>query len=315
MVRKAQTSLIAISTHRSGADCSIMCAWHGRLRLSTGRMTSDMNKRTWFAGWLVSTLLAGCSGVLAPTGQIGDRQTASPAASAAGATAPVPMGTAYAREKLEQAEAAMRNKDDLQAQYLLEQAEAAAWLVEARERSRLLLEINARRADLAGKRAREAIAQSESAQQAPRAAADQLETKPPTPEAKPTPPDMVVTLGDLLFNVGSATLHAEAAPTIDRLAEFLRKHPQRKVSIEGYTDSTGSDKRNLSLSERRANAVRQALVKRGVVVERIRVRGYGPAYPVASNGNKAGRQQNRRVEVIISDAEGRIPDRRAISSK
>ena len=103
----------------------------------------------------------------------------------------------------------MRNKDDLQAQYLLEQAEAAAWLVEARERSRLLLEINARRADLAGKRAREAIAQSESAQQAARAAADQLETKPPTPEAKPTPPDMVVTLFDLLFKWGG-TLHAEA---------------------------------------------------------------------------------------------------------
>ena len=284
-----------------------------------------MNERTWFAGSLVSALVAGCIGVPAPTAQIGDRQTASQAASAPRPTAPIPMGTAYVREKLAQAETAMRNNDDLQVQLLLEQAEAAAWLAEARDRNRLLLEIDARRAELAGKRAREALALSESAQQAARAAADrakqteargdQLETKPPARETKPTPPDKVVTLGDVVFDGGSAVLRPEAGPTIDRLAEFLRAHPQRGVLIEGFTDSAGSDKHNLALSERRANAVRQALVKRGVAVERIRVHGYGSAHPEATNSNKGGRQQNRRVEIVISDAEGRIPDRRAIASK
>jgi outer membrane protein OmpA-like peptidoglycan-associated protein len=219
----------------------------------------------------------------------------------------------------------MRNNDDLQVRLLLEEAEAAAWLEGASDRNRLLLEIDARRAELAGKRAREALALSESAQQAARAAADrakqteargdQLETKPPAPETKSTPPDRVVTLGDVVFDSGSAVLRPEAGPIIDRLAEFLRAHPQRSVLIEGFTDSAGSDKHNFRLSERRANAVRQALVNRGVAVERITLRAYGSAHPVASNSNKAGRQQNRRVEIVISDAEGRIPNRRASRSK
>jgi outer membrane protein OmpA-like peptidoglycan-associated protein len=246
-------------------------------------------------------------------------------ASAVGATAPAPIEPAHAREKLAQAEAAMRINDDQRVRYLLEQAEAAAWLAEARDRNRLLLEIHARRAEFAEKRAREARALSESSQQATRAAAsptaqlepsaDQLATRPPAQDTKPLLPDRAVALGDVSFDAGSAVLRAEATATIDRLGEFLRANTQRKLLIEGFSDSAGSDKYNLSLSNRRAMAVRQALLKRGVASERIRVRGYGAAYPVASKGNEVGRQQNRRVEIVISDVEGRITGTRVISSK
>jgi len=80
----------------------------------------------------------------------------------------------------------------------------------------------------------------------------------------------------------------------------MRRHPERDVAIEGFTDSTGSDEANRVLSERRALAVKQALVERGVERGRIDARGYGPAFPIASNDNPTGRQLNRRVEIIIN---------------
>lgn len=82
---------------------------------------------------------------------------------------------------------------------------------------------------------------------------------------------------------------------------FFREHPQRTVLIEGYTDSRGSDAYNLGLSERRAEAVQDFLLENGISPDRVRARGYGKAYPVASNATEAGRLQNRRVEVVISE--------------
>lgn len=106
---------------------------------------------------------------------------------------------------------------------------------------------------------------------------------------------------DLLFESGTA-LHNGADRTLDRLAQFLRKHPERSIAIEGFTDSMGSAAAAERLSERRAEAVKFALVQRGVESHRIDARGMGQNFPVASNDSEAGRQQNRRIEVVIRSA-------------
>jgi len=128
-------------------------------------------------------------------------------------------------------------------------------------------------------------------------------------DAKQTPRGMVITLGDVLFAVNKAQLSAGGVRNVQKLADFLKQYPQRKVLIEGHTDSTGSRSINQPLSERRADAVRSALVGMGIGGDRIETRGYAEAYPVASNNTAAGRQMNRRVEIILSDDEGNIVPR------
>jgi outer membrane protein OmpA-like peptidoglycan-associated protein len=96
--------------------------------------------------------------------------------------------------------------------------------------------------------------------------------------------------------------------TMDKLALFLKKYPKRNVLVEGHTDSQGSETYNLGLSQRRADSVRNALMERGISADRIATKGYGEKFPVASNAAAAGRQQNRRVEIIILD-EGVSPEK------
>ena len=125
-------------------------------------------------------------------------------------------------------------------------------------------------------------------------------------KAKQTQRGPVVTLSDVLFDTGAATLKPGADLSLDRLASYLKAHPQTKVLIEGHTDSRGSDEYNEALSQRRADAVAKALVIRGVPGETVSTVGRGKAYPVATNDTAAGRQQNRRVEIVFSDASGRF---------
>jgi outer membrane protein OmpA-like peptidoglycan-associated protein len=127
-------------------------------------------------------------------------------------------------------------------------------------------------------------------------------------ETRDTDRGLVLPLGDVLFDTGAATLKPGAATTIDRLAQFMRDYPERSVRIEGHTDSAGSDETNQSLSERRAQAVRDALLERGLAAERIATLGYGEARPIAGNDSAGGRQQNRRVEIVLSDAQGAFAD-------
>jgi outer membrane protein OmpA-like peptidoglycan-associated protein len=102
-----------------------------------------------------------------------------------------------------------------------------------------------------------------------------------------------------------------ASRNLDRLVQLLTEHPGRRVQVDGFTDSVGSDSYNEELSQRRANAVREALIARGVEPSRIGAQGYGKAYPVASNSDSGGRQLNRRVEVVIGDDNGRPIESRA----
>jgi outer membrane protein OmpA-like peptidoglycan-associated protein len=126
-------------------------------------------------------------------------------------------------------------------------------------------------------------------------------------QAQNTDHGMVITLGDVLFETGSANLREPGRVAVDRIATFLQRYPQRTVEIEGFTDNVGGPAYNQELSERRADAVRFALVDRGIAATRITARGYGMSSPIASNADATGRQMNRRVEVVISDAYGRIP--------
>ena len=108
-----------------------------------------------------------------------------------------------------------------------------------------------------------------------------------------------ITLGDINFEFGKAELMPVASQTIDPLAEVLENNPKRNVLIEGFTDSVGNEQYNMKLSLQRANAVRDVITAKGIAAGRITTRGYGEEFPVDSNATPAGRQKNRRVEIII----------------
>jgi outer membrane protein OmpA-like peptidoglycan-associated protein len=111
---------------------------------------------------------------------------------------------------------------------------------------------------------------------------------------------VVLTLGDILFDVGKASLKPGAYDSINQIAAFLKTHPDRTVTIQGYTDDSGAAAYNQTLSQERADAVRTALLMQGVAPTRVVARGYGDSAPIASNATVAGRQLNRRVNVAIS---------------
>lgn len=154
-------------------------------------------------------------------------------------------------------------------------------------------------ADASAARQQAATAQADAAAAQAQAAALQQELA--ELQAKQTDRGMLVTLGDVLFEFGRAEIKPTAQNAIGKLANYLKQHPDRRVLIEGFTDSVGSDQANLTLSQRRSQAVADALRAQGVDAARVDTRGYGEAYPVASNGSTADRALNRRVEVYISN--------------
>lgn len=254
-----------------------------------------------------------------------------------------------AQQTLRQAEAAwVGNRDEDLARHLAylaqqsartalaqgEQARFEAALQNAgTERERIRLAARTREAELATQRAQAAQSSAQAAQsraqsaeataqsaqqradqqsqlaqrEAERAAA--LERDLQSLQSRNTTRGLVVTLGDVLFATGRAELFPGAQRSVDRMAQVLSQYPERRVLIEGFTDSVGSTATNQALSQRRAEAFRQALLARGVAADRMEVRGHGERYPVADNRSPAGRQQNRRVEVLFSDAQGRFVER------
>lgn len=134
--------------------------------------------------------------------------------------------------------------------------------------------------------------------------AERLEAQLADLAAKKTDRGMVITLGDVLFGTDLSRLNTDGIRTAQKLADVLRQNPLRTVLVEGFTDSTGDAAYNQSLSERRAASVQSALLGMGVTRERIAIRGYGQACPVAANTSEATRQLNRRVEIVMSDDSG-----------
>jgi OmpA-OmpF porin, OOP family len=109
----------------------------------------------------------------------------------------------------------------------------------------------------------------------------------------------VVIGGGILFETDSAKLAPSAADLVRRISDVMKKNPNLKISVVGYTDSTGDYNYNIQLSERRAKAFVDALVKDGVAANRLTGVGVGPQSPVATNDTAEGRAQNRRVELVL----------------
>jgi outer membrane protein OmpA-like peptidoglycan-associated protein len=227
-----------------------------------------------------------------------------------------------ARQDLTAAETANKNRDEPQTDQMayiaaqtarLAQERAAAKAYDARiaqgtaERDRIQAQARAREANRAVAERNAAVLQANAAT----VQSAQLQAEVDALKAKQTDRGIVLTLGDVLFDTGRATLNPGAAMKLDRLAAFLNEHPDRRVQVEGFTDSVGGDAYNQDLSERRAEAVKAALTMRGIDPSRVATEGYGKAYPVASNSDSGGRQLNRRVEVVIGNANTPIAPRSA----
>lgn len=134
-----------------------------------------------------------------------------------------------------------------------------------------------------------------------RARADQLQAEIAMLEAKKTDRGLVLTVGDLLFTTGRSDLKPGGVANLDRLVSFLNKVPEATVRIEGHTDNVGGQSYNQGLSERRAQSVASYLTSRGVPSSRLTTTGLGYSMPVADNKTAAGKQANRRVELIVQN--------------
>jgi outer membrane protein OmpA-like peptidoglycan-associated protein len=170
------------------------------------------------------------------------------------------------------------------------------------EQARGAAAADAERAAIANRQAEQAKSATEvEAAKAAKAKAetDQLMKELSELKAQQTERGIVLTIGDVLFATGKANLSPGANKSVDKLAEFLKKSPNRNVLIEGHTDSVGKDDYNLALSRKRADSVKDNLVGDGIEAGRITTVGYGKKFPLASNDTKAGKAQNRRVEVVI----------------
>ncbi|GAB3030143.1 OmpA family protein [Bowmanella dokdonensis] len=183
----------------------------------------------------------------------------------------------------------------------LQASNARAEATDARnntEQARRQAMMSANREQIALSDARSAREQADTSD----AKAAELRTQLAELNARPTDRGLVITLGDVLFDTGMDSLRNGSSNHLDKLALFLKAYPERTAQIEGHTDDVGSDGANMLLSQRRAETVKAFLLTQGVADSRLNASGKGESEPLASNATADGRQQNRRVEVIIADA-------------
>jgi outer membrane protein OmpA-like peptidoglycan-associated protein len=239
-------------------------------------MTNNIIRYLTFLG--VAGIMAACatSHVAAP--DTGQAQSKIQAAQKAGAQKYAPDQLSSANQKLKQAKDLVNQGDNKKASKLTRQASVDAELAMNTTRS---------------KKAQEAIDQLKGPIQDLQEDVDNM-------KAKMTKRGAVLTFSSMLFNFDKMELQPGGLRTLSKLAQFLKKYPNNKVLIEGYTDNYGPKQYNQHLSQQRANSAKEALVNNGISANRIRTKGYGEQYPVATNSTVAGRQLNRRVAVVIS---------------
>lgn len=175
------------------------------------------------------------------------------------------------------------------------------------KRNQMRLDARTREADRARRDAATARDASDSAQAEAADKARELQRQIDVLQAEATERGLVLTLGDVLFSSGQSYLVSGGEKTLDKLVAFLNQYPEREVSIEGHTDDVGSFEMNQALSQRRAESVKDYLLQQGIQAVRLDARGLGETQPIAQNSSDAGRQQNRRVEVVIKNPPPVVP--------
>jgi outer membrane protein OmpA-like peptidoglycan-associated protein len=194
-----------------------------------------------------------------------------------------------------QAEANQRQQEAAQAQQQAQQAQADQ---QAAEQARLQAEQAQQQAQLQAQQADQARQQAENEKQQMRARL--LQQLNQVLETRDTARGLIVNMPDVLFDTGKSDLKPAARERLAKIAGILLAYPDIKVEIDGYTDSTGSLEFNERLSQERAEAVQTYLSSQGVNSGSLTTQGFGPNNPVASNETVSGRQQNRRVEMVVS---------------
>jgi outer membrane protein OmpA-like peptidoglycan-associated protein len=275
-------------------------------------MRTEYNWLTRTSGIALLAILAGCAGTPTAPGEL-ER-----ARDAVAKVASMPDSSTFASGELKEAqdallkaeEAAREREPAAEVAHLAYVAEQHAAIAEAKMKEARALQQtkNAeaeRNAALLEAREHEVVAAEQRANQAEASAAEawrQVE------EAQETARGMVLTLSDVLFDTGGSQLKPGAQLLLDRLASYLQANPSTRAIIEGHTDNVGSDAMNQSLSERRAYAVATSLQSRGIGIDRLEMIGLGEAYPIATNDTSAGREENRRVEIVLSNTRGEFND-------
>lgn len=199
--------------------------------------------------------------------------------------------TANNRAAQETTESAAAERDKMRLDMRTSEADTAKRNLELSERENALRAAALLEAEAAAQRERDAAA----------AQVSDLEMQLKELNAKKTERGLVVTLGDVLFDTGKSVLLAGGTHNMAKLAEVMKNSPDTTALIEGHTDSVGSASSNYSLSQRRADAVRDALVNLGVANSRLSTRAHGADMPTAGNDTASGRQMNRRVEIVFTE--------------
>lgn len=266
------------------------------------------------AGGLAAILVVGCATNGPPEALVSAQQAYKKAKADKEVQEYAPVALYEVQQSLDRAEEAAERGDEQEmehlayiteqraaiAQALAERGEANSRIARLSERQdQILLQIRQTQTERAQRKAQEAQSKAERLQE---------ELAKAQAQVKETPRGLVLTLGDVLFEFDKADLLPGAKYNLQPLADFLEENPERQLLIEGHTDSLGSAEYNEKLSLRRAKAVREYLIGRGIDKARITTAGYGERYPVASNDSEAGRQQNRRVNVVILK-EGESPQK------
>jgi OmpA-OmpF porin, OOP family len=249
-------------------------------------------------------LLAGCSSTPEKIPELDSAQVAVQKVESSPRVGVAATDAAEARKALDRANAMAAKGGDLEdIQYEASVATARAQIAETKIDTAMT-----REAIDKGTAERQQVvleARNREAQQA-RSDAERMQKELKDMQAKETERGLVLTLGDVLFDTGKSSLKPGAYATIDKLANVLNSSKDNKVTIEGHTDSTGSDATNQALSEQRALAVQAALMQRGVSGSQIIAVGKGESTPVAGNDSASGRQANRRVELIFAQDASRV---------